>query len=217
MRGLTIAASVALLAAACTTIEPETGERVPNRTGTGAIVSAVGGAAVGTLAGGSDRRNAIIGAGIGALAGALIGNYMDRQEAQLRAQLRQSDVSVTRTAEDELVLSFPADITFDFDKADVKSRFVPIMRDVAHTLHEYPATYVDVTGHADSTGTDAYNQELSERRAMAVGSVLINNGVARERLVASGQGETQPIADNATAEGRARNRRVEIKLKAVRA
>ncbi|MBL8548580.1 MAG: OmpA family protein [Hyphomonadaceae bacterium] len=216
MRFIIIAAIAAAILAGCTTYEPTTGERIPNRTGTGAIVGAVGGAGVGTLAGGNDRRNAIVGAGIGAIAGALIGNYMDRQQAALRAQL-PPEVDVRRVSEDELLLDFPADITFDFDRADVKSTFLPTIRSVARTLGEYQSTYVDVVGHADSTGADDYNLQLSERRAMAVGSVLINNGVQRERLVASGRGESDPIADNSTAAGRAENRRVEIRLKAVRA
>jgi outer membrane protein OmpA-like peptidoglycan-associated protein len=217
MSRFAIAAAAAILAAACTTIDPETGERTPNRTGTGAIIGAAGGAAVGALAGGNDRRNAIIGAGIGAIAGAAIGDYMDRQEAELRAQLRDSEVDVRRVSEDEILLDMPADITFDFDRAEVKRRFLPTVRDVARTLRDYPATYVDVVGHADATGPDDYNMELSERRAMAVGAVLLSEGVQRERLVASGMGESAPVASNATAAGRAQNRRVEIRLKAVRA
>ncbi|MGE0828483.1 MAG: OmpA family protein [Hyphomonadaceae bacterium] len=215
MRAFIVLASVAAFAAACTTTDPYTGEVRQNRTGTGAIAGAIGGAALGTLAGGDDRRNAIIGAGIGALAGAAVGNYMDRQEARLREDLRNSGVGVTRTAEDEIMLNMPADITFDFDRAEVKSQFLPTIREVAQTLAEYPSTTVDVIGHADSVGTDSYNQELSERRAMAVGSVLINNGVQRPRLLAVGMGESQPIVSNDTPSGRAQNRRVEIRLKAV--
>jgi outer membrane protein OmpA-like peptidoglycan-associated protein len=217
MRRSIVLGSVLVFAAACTTIDPDTGERVPNRTGTGAIIGAGVGAALGALAGGDDRRNAIIGAGIGALSGAAIGNYMDRQEARLRTQLQNSGIGITRVSEDEILLNMPADITFDVDRADVKSRFVPTLRNVAGTLSEFPSTYVDVIGHADSTGADAYNQDLSERRAFAVGSVLINDGVRRERLIARGLGETAPVASNATPDGRAQNRRVEIRLKAVRA
>ncbi|MGE3249761.1 MAG: OmpA family protein [Hyphomonadaceae bacterium] len=215
MRRFLILAAALVFAAACTTTDPYSGERVRNNTGTGALIGAGAGGALGALAGGDDRRNVLIGAGIGALAGAAIGNYMDRQEAQLRAQLRESDVDVVRQG-DDILLRLPADVTFDVDRAEVKSQFLPTIRDVARTLAEYPSTIVDVIGHADSTGTDAHNQELSERRAMAVGAVLINNGVQRERLAATGMGETQPIASNATAEGRARNRRVEIRLTPLR-
>jgi outer membrane protein OmpA-like peptidoglycan-associated protein len=217
MRRSIVLGSVLVFAAACTTTDPYTGEQVPNRTGTGAIIGAGVGAALGALAGGDDRRNAIIGAGIGALSGAAIGNYMDRQEARLRTQLQNSGIGITRVSEDEILLNMPADITFDVDRADVKSRFLPTLRNVAGTLSEFPSTYVDVIGHADSSGADAYNQDLSERRAFAVGSVLINDGVRRERLIARGLGETAPVASNATPDGRAQNRRVEIRLKAVRA
>lgn len=209
-----LAGALALSMAACTTVDPNTGQVVRNNTGTGAIAGAIGGAAIGSLAGGDDRRNAIIGAGIGALAGAAVGNYMDRQQAALRAQL-PPDVGVTRTAEDEILLNMPADITFDFNRAEVKSQFVGTLQQVAGTLAQYPSTTVDIIGHADSVGSDAYNQELSERRAMNVASVMISNGVQRQRVAAYGYGETAPIADNGTPDGRARNRRVEIRLKAL--
>ncbi|MBI1250247.1 MAG: OmpA family protein [Alphaproteobacteria bacterium] len=214
IRALTLGA-LAFAVAACTTTDPYSGERVPNRTGTGAIAGAVGGAAIGTLAGGNDRRNAIIGAGIGALAGAAVGNYMDRQEAALREQLRNSGVGVTRTAEDEILLNLPSDITFGFNQDTVQSQFLPTIQQVAGTLGQYPSTTVDIIGHADSVGTDEYNQNLSERRAMNVASVLVANGVQRPRVAAYGYGETAPIADNGTPDGRARNRRVEIRLKAL--
>jgi outer membrane protein OmpA-like peptidoglycan-associated protein len=209
-----LAGALALGMAACTTVDPNTGQVVRNNTGTGAIAGAIGGAAIGSLAGGDDRRNAIIGAGVGALAGAAVGNYMDRQQAALRAQL-PPDVGVTRTAEDEILLNLPSDITFDFNRADVKSQFIGTLQQVAGTLAQYPSTTVDVIGHADSVGSDAYNQELSERRAMNVASVMISNGVQRQRVAAYGYGETAPIADNSTPDGRARNRRVEIRLKAL--
>jgi len=209
--------SAAALAVSCTTTDPYTGEQVRNNTGTGVLVGAGVGAALGSLAGGNDTRNAIIGATIGGITGGLVGNYMDRQEAQLRAQLRASQVEVQRLSEDEILLRLPANVTFDVDRAVVKSQFLPTLADVATTLRDYPSTTVDVIGHADSTGDEAHNQELSENRAFAVGSVLINNGVQRERLVARGMGETQPVASNSTAAGREQNRRVEIRLKAVRA
>lgn len=208
------AAAAALLLAGCVTVDPVTGERDPNRAATGAIIGAIGGAAVGTMAGGDDRRNALIGAGIGALAGAAIGDYMDDQEQTLRARLAGSGVGVTRVSESQILLNFPADITFDFDRADVKSQFIPTLSQVGSTLSRYQQTTVDVVGHADSVGSDAYNQQLSERRAMAVSSVLINNGVIRQRLIASGAGESRPIASNETPDGRARNRRVEVYISA---
>lgn len=198
----------------CTNVDTVTGERTPNRTGTGAIIGAIAGAAAGTLAGGDDRRNAMIGAGIGALVGAGIGHYMDQQEQNLRQRLAGTGVGVTRVSQDRILLNFPADLTFDFDRDTVKSQFVPTLRDVAGVLRDYPQTTIDVLGHADSVGSDAYNQDLSERRALNVSSVLIQSGVIRERVIATGFGETRPIADNSSDSGRARNRRVEVMISA---
>jgi len=198
----------------CETTDTVTGERTPNRTANGAIIGALGGAALGTLAGGNDRRNALIGAGIGALAGAGIGHYMDEQYQNLRQRLNGTGVGVTRVSESQILLNFPADLTFDFNRADVKGQFVPTLNNVASVLSQYPQTTIDVYGHADSVGDAAYNQTLSERRAMAVSAILLNGGVVRQRLAATGYGESRPIADNGTAEGRARNRRVEVYISA---
>ncbi len=211
IRKLMIALAAVALAAGCTNIDPVTGERTTNRTGTGAIIGAIGGAAAGTLAGGDDRRNALIGAGIGALAGAAIGNYMDRTHQNLRERLAGTGVGVTRVNQEQILLNFPADLTFDFDRDAVKGQFVPTLRDVGGILREYEQTVVDVYGHADCTGPDAYNQDLSERRAMNVASVLINGGVIRERLYARGYGESRPRFEPCDAAG---NRRVEVYISA---
>jgi outer membrane protein OmpA-like peptidoglycan-associated protein len=214
IRKLLIAAMAGLVLVGCTTVDPVTGERTANRTANAAIIGALGGAAAGTLAGGNDRRNAVIGAGIGALAGAAVGHYMDAQYQNLRQRLGGTGVGVERVSESQILLRFPADLTFDVDHSDVKSQFVPTLNDVAGVLRDYPQTTVDVYGHADSTGADDYNQALSERRALAVASILINGGVIRQRVIATGFGETQPIADNSTEAGRARNRRVEVRISA---
>mgnify|MGYP001225182801 CR=1 FL=1 len=206
--------AAALFMVGCTTVDPVTGEREPNRTGTGAIIGAIAGAAAGTLAGGDDRRNAMIGAGIGALAGAAIGNYMDRTYQNLRERLAGTGVGVERVNQAQIRLIFPADLTFDFDRDAVKSQFVPTLRDTGNVLRDYEQTTVDVYGHADSVGSDSYNQNLSERRAMNVASVLIQGGVIRQRIIAQGFGESRPIASNATDDGRARNRRVEVYISA---
>ena len=207
-----LVAAVALVG--CTTVDPVTGEVSRNNTGTGVIVGALGGAALGTLAGGDDRRNALIGAGIGALAGAAIGNYMDRTYQNLRERLAGTGVGVTRVSQSQILLNFPADLTFDFNRDAVKGQFVPTLRNVGSVLREYDQTTVDVYGHADSVGSDSYNQDLSERRAMNVGSVLISGGVIRQRLITQGYGESRPVADNGTDSGRARNRRVEVYISA---
>lgn len=214
LRPILAGLAAAIFLVGCTTTDMVTGERTPNRTGSGAIIGALGGAALGTLAGGDDRRNALIGAGIGALAGAGIGHYMDQNEQNLRERLAGTGVGVTRVNQSQILLNFPADLTFDFNRDAVKSQFVPTLRQVAGVLGEYPQTTVDVYGHADSVGADAYNQNLSERRAMAVASVLAQGGVIRQRLVTQGFGESRPIADNGTDSGRARNRRVEVYISA---
>jgi outer membrane protein OmpA-like peptidoglycan-associated protein len=210
IRSITAGALALGLAAACTTTD-QYGNVSQNRTGTGVLAGAAAGALLGTLAGGDDRRNAMIGAGIGALGGAAAGNYMDRQEAAFRERLRGSGVSVRRIG-DELVLTMPGDVTFATDSAQVSPRFGPVLNDVADVLMTYPATYVNVIGHADSVGADDYNQRLSERRASAVSADLMARGVIRDRLYVAGMGETQPVADNSTDSGRAANRRVEIRL-----
>ena len=203
--------------AACTTTDPYTGQVVRNNTGTGAIAGALGGAALGYLTNTNrseqGRKNALIGAGIGALAGAGVGNYMDRQQAELRRELAGSGVEVQRQG-DNIVLQMPSDVTFGFDRSDIQPQFYDTLASVARSLNEYPQTLVDVVGHADSIGRADYNQQLSERRALAVADNLTNRGgVLRDRLYVAGRGSSQPIATNDTEEGRAKNRRVEIILR----
>lgn len=139
---------------------------------------------------------------------------MSRAEDELRRDMAPAGVNVERTAPDEIRLVMPNDITFDFDRADVRREFIPRISDLARTLTGRPFISVAIIGHADALGTDAYNQELSERRARAVGARLLDYGVPFERIEASGRGEWEPIASNATEWGRARNRRVEIRLSA---
>lgn len=220
MRHLT-AASVGLIGAfalaACTTTDGYTGQQVRNNTGTGALAGALGGAALGYLTNtnksSEGRKNALIGAGVGALAGAAAGNYMDRQQAELRQQLAGTGVDVTRQG-DNIILNMPGDVTFAVDQSDIQPRFYPVLDDVARTLNAYPQTLVDVIGHADSTGAAAYNQALSERRAGSVANYLVSRGrVMPDRLFVAGRGINEPRATNATPEGRAQNRRVEIILR----
>ena len=178
---------------------------------TGAGVGAILGAGAGTLAGGDDGRNAAIGAAVGAIAGAAVGDYMDKQERQLREQTAGTGIGVQRQG-DQIALTMPSNITFSVNSATIQPNFYSALNDVAATLVDYPSTAVDIIGHASSDGADDYNMDLSRRRAESVRSYLVNQGVTPVRLAAVGMGETQPIADNATAEGRAANRRVEIIL-----
>jgi outer membrane protein OmpA-like peptidoglycan-associated protein len=185
------------------------GQGPSQRQATGAAVGAALGAASGLLVGGDDRRNALVGAGIGLLAGAAVGTWLDEQERQLEQDLAGTGADVRRV-EDAILVTLPSGITFDTDSAKVKREFRRPLNRVANTLAKYPEGYVDVVGHADSTGEAAYNQRLSERRADAVADMLVDRGVSSARIVARGMGERQPVASNETAEGRARNRRVEI-------
>ncbi|MEZ5956829.1 MAG: OmpA family protein [Hyphomonadaceae bacterium] len=213
-RKASAALAALLLAAGCTTVDPVTGEREPNRTANGAIIGAIVGAAAGTLAGGDDRRNAMIGAGIGALGGAAIGNYMDRTYQNLRERLAGTGVDVERVSREQIKLIFPADLTFDFNRDTVKSQFVGTLRDTGNVLRTYDQTTVDVIGHADSVGPDDYNLDLSQRRANNVASILQSGGVSSARILREGHGEREPIASNATDHGRAQNRRVEVYISA---
>jgi outer membrane protein OmpA-like peptidoglycan-associated protein len=211
IRKFTVAVAALALIAGCTNVDPVTGERTTNRTGTGAIIGAIVGAGAGTLAGGDDRRNALIGAGVGALAGGLIGNYMDRTYQNLRERLAGTGVGVERVSQEQIRLVFPADLTFDLDRDTVKNQFVPTLRDTGNVLREYDQTLVDVYGHADCTGADAYNQDLSERRAGNVANVLASGGVIRQRMVTQGYGESRPVTQPCSA---AANRRVEVYINA---
>ncbi len=203
-----------LLLGACTT-NPYTGEQQASNAAKGAAVGAAAGAVVGVLTGDDAderRKNALIGAGVGALAGGAVGAYMDAQEAKLRKQLEGTGVSVTRLG-DDIVLNMPGNVTFDVDQSAVKSHFYPVLNSVALVLNEYDKTLIDVNGHTDSTGSVEYNMGLSNRRARSVADYLENQAIAGERVFTQGFGPHYPVADNATAEGRQLNRRVELILK----
>jgi outer membrane protein OmpA-like peptidoglycan-associated protein len=208
---LTILLSFTL--AACTT-DPYTGERKISDTGKGAGIGAAAGAAIGALTGGARGKRALYGAAAGALVGTAVGVYMDRQESKLRSQLQRSGVSVTRQG-DNIILNMPGNVTFDVDSADINARFYEVLDAVALTINEFDKTYVDITGHTDSTGSDAYNLELSQRRADSVAQYLVSRKVDSRRIFAEGRGEQYPIASNNTEVGRAQNRRVEITLQPI--
>jgi outer membrane protein OmpA-like peptidoglycan-associated protein len=211
--GIMVAAAAFALAG-CETLDPYTGESKTSAATKGAIIGAVSGAVVG-LASGDDsverRQRALIGAGVGALAGGSIGYYMDRQEAKLRAELQGTGVSVYRDG-DNITLLMPGNITFATDSSDLSPRFFDVLVSVSKVLGEFDKTVVEVAGHTDSTGSDAYNQSLSERRAESVAQYLRTQGVNPQRLITIGLGESMPVADNGTAEGRQQNRRVELTM-----
>jgi outer membrane protein OmpA-like peptidoglycan-associated protein len=209
--GVTAAAAL-MTTAACVT-NPETGEReFQTRTAIGAAVGAVAGYLGGDLIGGRrDRTERIVGAGIGTIAGAAVGQYMDRQERDLRRQTAGTGVVIEREG-DELLLSMPAGITFPINSYQIQPRFYGTLDQVAQTLAAYPQTLIDVYGHTDPTGGDAINIPLSRNRAESVANYLSQRGVNRARIATQGFGSSQPIADNGTEAGRAQNRRVELRI-----
>ncbi|WP_395650872.1 OmpA family protein [Brevundimonas sp.] len=220
MRTNFIVAGVGVLAllgaTACTTTDPYSSAPRRNNTATGALAGALGGAVLGYLTNTSNgeegRKNALIGAGVGALGGAAVGQYMDRQQRALEAELSGTGVGVARQG-DNLVLRMPSDVTFAVNQSNIEPRFDATLADVANVLRQYDQSMVDIIGHTDSSGGDAINQPLSERRAVSVADALIRNGVQRERLYVAGNSARTPVVSNATPEGRAQNRRVEVLIR----
>lgn len=206
-----IATMVVLATACATTSDPYTGEERSTRTSQGAAIGAGVGAVLGAISGGDRLERAAIGAGIGALSGAAIGNYMDRQEAELRRQLEGTGVSVTRRG-DEIILNMPGNVTFDLDSASLRPQFFDVLESVVLVLDEYGKTVLVIDGHTDSTGSRSYNMALSRRRAESVGDYLIAQGIQPVRLATYGYGPDHPVASNETNEGRQANRRVELTL-----
>ncbi len=201
----TLAVSALALMTACTT-NPYTGEKETSNAAIYGAGAAVVCGIIGSRESSKHARNAALGCGV---IGAGIGAYMDVQEAKLREQLEGSGVRVAREG-DNIRLIMPGNITFASDNYQLRSDFTPILESVGLVLAKYNETTLQVTGHTDSTGSDQYNQQLSEDRAQSVADNLISHGVEKLRLYAQGMGEKQPIADNATTEGRAANRRVEL-------
>jgi outer membrane protein OmpA-like peptidoglycan-associated protein len=180
-----------------------------SRAGTGGLVGAGTGALLGGLVSDGDSGATIAGGVIGALAGTAIGSQLDRQAAELQQSIGGSGAGIVNTGS-ELIVSLPESITFAVDSADVRADYRDELASVAGNLQSYPNSSVQVIGHTDDTGSAAYNQGLSERRAVAVADLLTADGVPAWRLQSSGRGLSQPVASNATPEGRAANRRVEI-------
>jgi len=214
LKVILVSASLTVVLSGCETLDAYTQESKTSSATKGAVIGAVAGAVVG-LASGDDaverRQRALIGAGVGALAGGAIGAYMDRQEAELRAELQGSGVSVTRIG-DNITLNMPGNITFATDSSDLSPAFFDVLNSVGKVLTKFDKTVVEVAGHTDSTGSDSYNQALSERRATSVATYLQAQGINPQRMITIGLGESMPVADNATSEGRQANRRVEITM-----
>lgn len=204
-------AAVSLLTVSGCVTDPNTGQKKVSRTAIGGVGGAVVGGLLGGLIGGKTGR--IVGAGIGGVAGGVVGYKMDQQIKTLKEQTAGSGVDVTPTDNGQAILvNLPDGVTFDVGSANLKPEFRATLDKVAQSLKDYPDSLVDVYGHTDSTGSDAFNQTLSENRARTVMNYLISQGVPAARLRSQGFGETMPVASNDTPDGRAKNRRVEIKI-----
>lgn len=209
MKKITGVILVAALTTGCA-IDPYTGEEKVANTAWGAGAGAAVGAGIGALAGGG--KGALIGAGAGAAVGAGAGYYMDRQEAQMRARLEGTGVRIQRQG-DNLKLIMPGNITFATNSANINGNFYPILDSVGIILKEFDNTSINISGFTDSSGSDTYNQGLSENRANSVASYIVRTGVQHGRIQARGFGERYPVASNDNSMGRAQNRRVEISIR----
>jgi len=222
MKRLTVLILIAAFAAVSTgCATDEYGNRRPMTDAQkGAIIGAIGGAAVGAIGNKSNRnRGAIIGAIGGGIAGAAVGSYMDSQkkdfEKVLASEVKAGDIAIQKVGQNDLLITMTAQTAFDFDSTVIKPGFYTTMDKVANVLVRYGKTQLTIVGHTDNVGTEQYNQTLSERRAKSVNDYLINKGVLIQRLAYVGRGETAPRASNATEEGRRLNRRVEILVEPV--
>src|SRR5438128_6537355 len=198
----------------CPTTDPYTGEKKTASATFGALIGAGAGAAIGMISGHDAkqrRQRALVGAGVGALAGGAVGAYMDKQESELRAQMRDSGVTVTRKGED-IVLNMPGNITFRTGSADLNAQFFKVLDGVAQVAKKYDKTIIEIAGHTDNVGGADFNRQLSQRRASAVAQYLQSRGVREPRIMTAAGGEDHPIASNSTEQGRAANRRVEVTL-----
>lgn len=207
--GIVTAASLAL--GACAADDPN------RRAKQGALIGAIGGALAGSAVG--DTEGAVIGGVVGALAGGAVGNYMDKQqrelEKELAAERARDELQITQLSGNALKIGVASDVSFDVDSSTLKSNAQATFTRIAEVLRDYDSTIIHVVGHTDATGSDQYNQGLSERRAASVVSHLTGNGVNGARLRQEGRGESEPIASNDTSAGRKENRRVDIVIKPV--
>ena len=208
--GYAALASLALLSG-CMPVQQAATSPDYQKTRTGAGIGAGVGAVVGLLTRGDKFQNALIGAALGGVAGGAIGNYQDRQAAQLLEKMAGTGVDVVQK-DNNITLNMPGSITFATNSADLNANFYAVLDRVSGTLTQYDQTMIEVAGHTDSTGSAQYNQALSERRAHSVAAYLVSRGVNVKRLMVVGDGENDPVASNDTPEGRQANRRVELTI-----
>ena len=201
--------AILLLNGCASTTDPNSGVK------SGAAIGAIGGAILGSTVGGT--KGGVLGAVIGGGAGALIGKDRDAQQRKLEAALASeaaaNQVAITRVDNQTIKLNIDSEVSFDTNSDKISYGFRNTLNKIVESVREYPATQIDIVGHTDNVGSASYNQDLSERRAVAVAGYFGQNGIAYSRINPVGRGETQPIADNGSSFGRAKNRRVEIFLR----
>ena len=180
------------------------------RTATGAGVGALAGAVIGSATGGNAGTGAVVGAGVGALGTYIWSQNMERQKREMEQATRGTGVGVTQTADNQLMLNIPSDISFAVGRSDIQPNFAPVLDQFAMGLRNNPNADVRIVGHTDNTGSDAINYPLSQRRADSTKNYLVAKGVNATRITTEGKGSMQPVASNATEAGRAENRRVEV-------
>lgn len=204
-------AALSIAVAGCAADDPN------RRAKTGAAIGALVGAVAGHQVDGDKGR--YIGAAVGAIAGGAAGNYMDKQQAQLEKELAaeaaREELRIVRLSGDALKIGVASDASFGFDRSDLTSNAQATFGKIADVLKNYDKTVIHVVGHTDSVGKDSYNQGLSQRRASTVANYLTGHGVAYDRVRKEGRGEREPAASNETDAGRAKNRRVDIVIKAI--
>ncbi len=203
--------SMVILATGCATDDPN------KRSKMGAVIGAVVGGVAGHQVDG--KKGKYIGAVAGAIGGAAVGNYMDKQQAELKKELAaeaaRNELQIIELPGNALKIGLASEVSFDVDKFAIKDSALPTYQKIGRILSSYDKTIIHVVGHTDSSGADQYNQTLSERRASAVGNELIHQSVDGSRIRLEGRGEREPVADNGTAAGRTKNRRVDIVIKPI--
>ncbi len=210
LRRLTVvgAASAALLVAGCAEMSPR-----EQGTAKGAGIGAVAGAVLGSVTGGDAASSAVIGGAVGAVAGNIWSKRQEERRVALEQATRGTGVQVSRTADDQLKLNIPNDVSFDLNSAAIRPAMRGVLDPFASQLRGDANARVSIVGHTDSSGSDAVNDPLSVQRAQSVRDYLVARGVPAVHMQIAGRGEREPVASNATEEGRARNRRVEIYLR----
>lgn len=202
-----IGATIAALAGCAGMTEEQRG------TATGAAIGAATGAVIGSATGGKAATGAVIGGVIGAVAGNVWSKNMEEKRREMEQATAGTGATVTRTSDNQLKIEVPSDVSFAVGSATIEPRLRPVLDSFASGLGSQPSMLVRVVGHTDSTGSDAINDPLSLRRAESVRNYLEDRGVSASRIEVAGRGAREPVASNDTAEGRAKNRRVEIFLR----